>query len=79
MERTRNIVHLLFNLLLRMVSPLLKRREYFASISVLLITEKFLAAVPYSYGQETSERVCPREKETARQWAYLYSAIATEQ
>jgi hypothetical protein len=27
-----------------------KMQEIFGSISILLITEKFLAAVPYSYG-----------------------------
>jgi hypothetical protein len=38
---------------------LLKCSEYFASISILLVTEKFLAAIPYGYGQKTSERVLP--------------------
>jgi hypothetical protein len=30
-----------------MVTLLLKHSEYFASISILLVTKKFLAAVPY--------------------------------
>jgi hypothetical protein len=35
---------------LKMVTLLLKRSEYFASISILLVTEKFLAAISYRYG-----------------------------
>jgi hypothetical protein len=34
---------------LKMVTLLLKCVEYFASISILLAMEKFLAAIPYSY------------------------------
>jgi hypothetical protein len=33
----------------KMVALLLKCNEYFTSISVLLVTEKFLAAMPHSY------------------------------
>jgi hypothetical protein len=32
-----------------MVTLLLKRSKYFAGISILLVTETVLAAIPYSY------------------------------
>jgi hypothetical protein len=38
---------------------LLKCSEYFASISILLVTVKFLAEISYSYGLKISERVFP--------------------
>jgi hypothetical protein len=37
------------------VTFLLKYSEYFAGISILLVTEKLLVAIAYSYGQKTSE------------------------
>jgi hypothetical protein len=40
-----------------MVTLLLKRSKYFTRLSIVFFTEKFLAVVPNSYGQETSERV----------------------
>jgi hypothetical protein len=33
-----------------MATLLLKGSKYFTSIPILLVTEKFLAAIPYSYG-----------------------------
>jgi hypothetical protein len=59
-----------------MVILLLKRSEYFASISILLITEKFLAAIPYSYGYELQNECFRIKNETTRQCAF--SVIATE-
>jgi hypothetical protein len=45
----RNTVHLLSKLFL-MVTLFLKHREYFASISILLVAKKLLTAIPYSCG-----------------------------
>jgi hypothetical protein len=57
--RARNIVRLCSNVFFLMMSLLLKRAEYFASNSTLLVTEKLLAEIPQSYGANTSEAVLP--------------------
>jgi hypothetical protein len=47
-ERETTCVHCWYFFL--MVTLLLKRSKYFASISILLVKEKFLGEIPYSYG-----------------------------
>jgi hypothetical protein len=39
-----------------------KRGEYFAIISILLVREKFITAIPYNYGKKLSAGVLPHEK-----------------
>jgi hypothetical protein len=56
-----------------MVTLLLKRSEYFSNVSVLLVTEKFLAAV---MGRKRKNECFGIKKETTRLCAY--SAILTE-
>jgi hypothetical protein len=56
-----------------MVTLLLKRDENCASISILLATEKFLAAVK---GRKLQNESFGIKEETTRQWTY--SEVATE-
>jgi hypothetical protein len=50
MEQWSNIVHLLLKRFLKTVTFLLKHSLYFASISILLVMENFLAVILYSCG-----------------------------
>jgi hypothetical protein len=45
-----HIVRLLLKRFIKMVTLLSKRSEYFASISILLVTENILASMTYNYG-----------------------------
>jgi hypothetical protein len=47
---TQHCVFIVETFFLKMATLLLNRSEYFASISIVLVTEKFLATIPYSYG-----------------------------
>jgi hypothetical protein len=58
-------MHLLLKLFLILL--LLLKQRIFCKLSILLIPEKFLATVLYSYGWRTSEQILPHKEEPTRQ------------